>query len=455
MSSRVFINTECSQCGGSINLEEGSHAVFCPYCGSSFLITGYDKVLSYYIPRNTEERRTAVQALSHRYLLTLTDHYRITEINLFYLPFYHLRGKIFQLVPEPQDDSLTWHSSLTSRTQVQTKYLDKSFLATDLEGLKLYSLGVRTSVLQLKLFKKGTLRDKGNVYPVTKGIAEALEIGLGRTHKPSADSCVLSRMLSIVYAPVWEVNVKGINRSFSIIIDALGETIIEEQAPIRFLTDHLTEGEPSTFPTISFHPLTCSNCGWDIPPDSSLYVFVCKNCHWAWECGVDGFRAAKGAIAKAPGVDELPQLIYFPFWTFPAQRENLRGQKEKEGIAKLFIPAFKVRDLSVIYRLANAFSTVQPDLDLMPLSSELAGTQVEGAVMKWEDARELAELLVCNGTNKIHFLSQDKPSRQLLWLPFYEKGIYLRDALLNSGTQKAKIRPPKIPHLSPLTQNLG
>jgi hypothetical protein len=69
--------------------------------------------------------------------------------------------------------------------------------------------------------------------------------------------------------------------------------------------------------------------------------------------------------------------------------------------------------------------------------------------MKWEDARELADLLVCNGTKKIHLLSQDKPSRQLVWLPFYEKGIYLRDALLNSGIQKAKIRPPKIPYPSP------
>jgi predicted RNA-binding Zn-ribbon protein involved in translation (DUF1610 family) len=449
MSSRVFINTECSQCGGSINLEEGTHAVFCPYCGSSFLITGYDKVLSYYIPRNAEERRTAVQALSRRYLLTLTDHYRITEASLFYLPFYHLRGKIFQLVPEPQDDSLVRHSADTNRRQVKTKYLDKSFLATNLEGLKLYSLGVRTSVLQLKLFKKGTLRDRGNVYPVTLGIERALEIGLGKNHKTSANSRVLSRMLSIVYAPVWEVNVKGIDREFSLIIDALGETIIEHQAPFHFLTNHLTEGKSSSFPTISFHALTCPNCGWDIPPDSSLYVFVCTNCHWVWECGVDGFRETRGAIAKAPGENELPRLIYFPFWIFPAQGENRRPQQGKTGIAKLFIPAFKVRDLSVIYRLATVFTNVQPELDLMPLSNDLPAAQVEGAVMKWEDARELADLLVCNGTKKIHLLSQDKPSRQLVWLPFYEKGIYLRDALLNSGIQKAKIRPPKIPYPSP------
>ena len=452
MSSRVFINTECSQCGGSINLEEGTHAVSCPYCGSSFLITGYDTVLSYYIPGNAEERRTAVQAISHRYLLTLTDHYRIAEIHLFYLPFYHVRGNIFQLVPDHQDDTLVLHSTDANRTQVKTKYLDKSFLATNLEGLKLYSLGVRTSVLQLKLFKKGTLHEKGNVYPVTLGIERALEIGLGKNHKTATDYCVLSRMLSIVYAPVWEVNVKGINRTFSIIMDALGETIIEDQAPFHFLTDHLTEGKSNTFPTISFHALTCPNCGWDIPPDTGLYVFVCRNCHWVWECGVDGFRETRGAIVRGHGEDERQQLTYFPFWIFPAQKESQRHTVEKPAAAKVFIPAFKVRDLSVIYRLATTFTTAQPALDLMPLSSDLPAAQIEGAVMKWEDARELADLVVGNGAKKIHLLTQGKPSRQLVWLPFYEKGIYMRDALLHAGIQKAKIRPPNTPHLSPLTR---
>lgn len=452
MSSRVFINTECSQCGGSINLEEGTNAVSCPYCSSSFLITGYDKVLSYYIPRNAEERRTAVQAISHRYLLTLTDHYRIGEIHLFYLPFYHLRGKIFQLLPDHQDDALMLHATDANRTQVKTKYLDKSFLATNLEGLKLYSLGVRASVLQLKLFKKGTLQEKGNVYPVTLGVERALEIGLGKNHKTSTGYCVLSQMLSIVYAPVWEINVKGINRTFSIIIDALGETIIEDQAPFNFLTDNLTEGKSNTFPTISFQALTCPNCGWDIPPDPELYVFVCKNCHWVWECGVDGFRETRGAIVRAHGEDELPQLIYLPFWIFPAQKERQRHKVGKPAAVRVFIPAFKVRDLSVIYRLATTFTTVQPELDLRPLSSDLPAARIEGAVMKWKDARKLADLLVLNGTKKIHLLPQGNPSRQLVWLPFYEKGIYLRDALLHAGIQKAKIRPPNTPHLSPLTR---
>jgi len=56
---------------------------------------------------------------------------------------------------------------------VKTRYLERRFPATNLEGLKIYSLGVRTSVLKLNLFKKGTLKEKGNVYPATMGMDKA------------------------------------------------------------------------------------------------------------------------------------------------------------------------------------------------------------------------------------------------------------------------------------------
>ena len=414
MSSRVFISTECSQCGGILNLEEGTHAVTCPYCSSSFLITGYDKVLSYFIPKNVEERRAAIQTLSYRHLLTHTGHYRIADINLFYLPFYHLRGKIFQLVPDFQADSPSSCSTGANRTKVKTGYLDRNFLATDLEGIKLYSLGIRTSVLQLKLFKKETLEEKGKVYPVTFGINKALDIGLGKNLNNGSTSRVISRILSIVYAPVWEVNVKGIDRAFSIIVDGLGETIIDHKAPFQFLTNNLEEGESKTFPTISFHALTCPNCGWDIVPDSRLYVFVCNNCHWVWECGVDGFSEVRGAIARFRPEGKLPQLNYFPFWIFPARAEN-RGHLTRETkMTRLFIPAFKVRDLNVIYRLATIFTNVQPELDLIPLSGDLTYSRIEGAVMRWEDARALADLLVFNGAKKTSTLPESAPSKKLI-----------------------------------------
>jgi DNA-directed RNA polymerase subunit RPC12/RpoP len=444
MSSRVFISTECSQCGGIINLAEGTNAVKCPYCSSSFLITGYDKVLTYYISNNVEERRPAIQTLAHRHLLTYTDHYRIVDINLFFLPFYHLKGKIFQLVPDAQVDIPVSYPTSVSWSKIKTSYLNKSFLATTLEGLALYSLGIRTSVLRLKLFKSGTLAAKGKVYQVDFGIDKAMEIGLGKTQDNGSYARVISKMLSVVYAPVWEVNVKGIERTFSIIIDGLGETITDDNAPFQFLTENLKEESSKTFPTISFHALKCPNCGWDIPADPSLYVFVCDNCRWVWECATDGFREVSGTIAQPHPESELPELTYLPFWVFPARTETKHHLPKGSKMTRLFIPAFKVRDLSVIYRLATIFTKVQPELDLTSLAGDYSSSRIEGAVMRWKDARELSDLFVGNRTEKTGISLERESTRQLIWFPFYERGLYLRDAILNAGIQKAKIRSPKL-----------
>ena len=442
MPSRVFISTECTQCGGNLNLEEGTNAINCPYCNSSFLVTGYDKVLSYYIPKNLDERHTFAKSLAYRHLRTLTEHYRIKEINLFYLPFYRLRGKTFVLETDLGTDFSHPGSIDLRQAKVKTRYLERSFPAIHLEGLKIYSLGVRTSVLKLNLFKKGMLKEKGNVYPATMGIDKAMEIGLGINYKDEPDHCVISKILSIVYAPLWEVNVLGIDSSFSIIIDALGENMIDKGAPFQFLTTHLKEGDARDFPSISFYTLACPNCGWDIAVKSEQCVFICDNCHRAWESGTEGFQEAGGAIVRVQPIDDSPSLKYYPFWVLSSQ-----------GGYKFFIPAFKVRDLTVIYLLATRFTDAQPELNLTPLSDDdLPSSQMKGAVVRWNDAQELAELVLCSLASHSHLGSaQDKKpvpleitSRQLVWLPFFEKGIYLRDALLNIGILKGKICPPKL-----------
>ena len=451
MPSRVFISTECTKCGGVLNLEEGASAITCPYCSSSFLVTGYDKVLSYYIPKNLDERNTVALSLSRRYLQTLPDHYRIKEVNLFYFPFYRLRGKIFQLVNDPGPEPSPSDPPCDRQAEVKTRYLERSFPATHLEGLSFYSLGVRTSVLKLSFFEKEVLEQRGKIYPVTLDIAKALETGLAANYQQELDHCVISRILSIVYSPLWEVNVLGIDSTFSIIIDAVGESIIEHHAPYQFLTDNHSELSAGELPKIAFHVLQCPNCGWDLAAKPELYIFLCDHCHRAWESGDGGFEEARGAIARVSPADELPLVSYLPFWIISTHTSSGGLQEKDHRQLRLFIPAFKVRDLSVIYRLATTFTTVQPELDLTPLSDDLPSSQVEGAVLRWDDARELAHLFSLSYTSRPLLRTvkdMKRPleilARELIWLPFYEKGIYLRDAILHQGIQKAKIRSPKL-----------
>ena len=447
MPSRVFISTECTKCGGCLNLEEGTNAINCPYCSSSFLVTGYNKVLSYHIPKPLDARQTVVRSLVHRYLCTLPDHHRIQDINLFYLPFYRLTGKIFQLETQIKPGSSSFDSFNSGQVKIRTRYLERSFLATHLEGLKLYSLGVRTSVLKLNLFEKEKLQEKGKVYPVTLGIDKAMETGLGANYKDEPDYCVISKILSIVYSPLWEINILGIDTRFSIIIDALGENIIEHKAPYQFLTANFKEDNSRDFPTITFHALQCPNCGWDLTAKPEHCVFFCDKCYRAWEVKDEGFQELRGAIAHVLLQYDSYPLRYYPFWIIKTNGRYSPSKKSHQKDLKLFIPAFKVRDLTAIYKLATTFTNAQPELNLMPFSDDLPSSQMEGAVMRWDDAQELAELISLSVTSHSHTgITKDKEpapleisSRQLIWLPFYEKGIYLRDALLNVGIQKGKI----------------
>ncbi len=450
MPSRVFISTECTQCGGSLNLEEGTNTITCPYCSSSFLITGYDKVLSYYIPKNIDERKTVARSLAYRHLLKLTDHYRIQDINLFYLPFFRLRGKTFKLETNIHTEPLSPDPFDLRHTRIKTRYLERSFPATHLEGLKLYSLGVRTSVLKLNLFEKEKLKEKGEVYPVTLSIDKAMEIGLGANYKDEPDHCVISKILSIVYSPIWEVNVLGLDTNFSIIIDALGENIIEHNAPYKFLTTNLKESKPQVFPTIAFHTLQCPNCGWDLAVKPELFVFPCDKCHRVWEIGAGGFQEARGDLVQP--LNDLPNPSYYPFWILSTNNfhDSLKKLPQKE--LKLFIPAFKARNLTAIYKLAIAFTNAQPELNLVSLADDFPFSKMEGAVMRQNDAQELADMVLFSLAPHSHYKAVQNikaapleiTSRQLVWLPFYESGLYIRDALLNIGILKGKISSPKL-----------
>lgn len=447
MPSRVFISTECTKCGGCLNLEEGTNTISCPYCGSSFLVTGYNKVLSYHIPKHLDERRTVIRSLIRRYLCTLPDHHRIQETNLFYLPFYRLTGKTFQLGTNIKPGSSSFDPLDSGQVNIRTRHLEKSFLATHLDGLNLYSLGIRTSVLKLTLFEKEKAEEKGKVYPVTLDMDKAMDIGLGANDKDAPDRCVISKILSIVYSPFWEINVLGRDTKFSIIIDAIGETIIEHNAPYQWLTANLKETPCRDLPTITFHALQCPNCGWDLAAEPELCVFFCDHCHRVWDANDEGFQESRGAIARVePPFDSYP-LRYYPFWIIQTNGRHGSSKAFHQKDRKLFIPAFKVRDLTVIHRLATTFTQVQPELDLMSLPDDLPSSRMEGAVMRWDDACELAGWMLRSFTfhspNGIKKENLPTPfgiaSRQLIWLPFYEKGMYLRDALLHTGIQKGKI----------------
>jgi hypothetical protein len=144
--------------------------------------------------------------------------------------------------------------------------------------------------------------------------------------------------------------------------------------------------------------------------------------------------------------DQLSRVHYLPFWVLSARGGYFSSGSKSPGEGKFFIPAFKVRDLMVIYKLATAFTLKQPELTLVPLSGDIPGVQMEGAVMRQGDACELARFVYSTlaDTSSREELWKKPPSweivlKELVWFPFYEKGVFWRDALFNIGIQKGKI----------------
>jgi hypothetical protein len=182
----------------------------------------------------------------------------------------------------------------------------------------------------------------------------------------------------------------------------------------------------------------------------SFSSFHCDKCHRVWEIGAGGFQEASGALVQP--LNDLPNLSYYPFWILSTNNvhDSLKKLPQKE--LNLFIPAFKARNLTAIYKLAIAFTNAQPELNPVSFSDNLPFPKMEGAVMRQNDAQELAELVLFSLAPHSHYeaVKDIKPapleitSRQLVWLPFYESGLYIRDALLNIGILKGKINSPKL-----------
>ncbi len=120
---------------------------------------------------------------------------------------------------------------------------------------------------------------------------------------------------------------------------------------------------------------------------------------------------------------ELEQLKYLPFWV-------LETKTDENGPAKLFLPAFRYRQLKFLSDLAIRISRQQPSYTV--LTEKLP--EVEGCYYDQEDAVMLAQFsqvgMAPRPQEKIKALQEDNFSMTdatLTWFPYEINGIYLID----------------------------
>ncbi|MCI0526615.1 MAG: hypothetical protein L0Y56_04065 [Nitrospira sp.] len=328
-------------------------------------------------------------------------------------------------MPSPSMPKKPIHPNLGSdqEIQFQDRYVEKNFVACDLKGLDMYSLGVRPAVLRLELFQKKALEASGKVVNVNTLPEEAWSHGM-----KAADSqnilyrAVIGRVLSVIYFPFWMVEVERQGERILTILDAVSEAVVKLDAPTSLYAslDHPSGTDPEV---IGFRPLTCPNCGWDFPVKPDDVVFFCSSCKRAWQLLKKDLYEVPYQIAGSPNSDPKEPVKYLPFWT-------LQAQTDKDVPGRFFVPAFRYRRLKVLSDLARNLSRKQPSYPVL----DGERPQVHGCYYDQEDAAMLAQFihveLVSRHSGKIKAFHEEKFSvtnTNLTWFPYKVQGQSLTD----------------------------
>jgi len=218
--------------------------------------------------------------------------------------------------------------------------------------------------------------------------------------------------------------------------------------------------ESEKFYPLKIIPHRCPNCGWDLPVTPFHLVFPCENCKRIWRISESGYLRIRGEKAKIKQKKNLNlprSLEYYPFWVFKTKIPNEKKLTIKDaqrilpseiGLFKVsdkskpflfYVLASEIRNLNKIPDIGLAFTRTQPDLQME--SDKIAN--LKGVFISEEDAKELAEIMWVNLlSSKQNLELKDWKNLvfedgKVVWVPFYEDGIFLRDAEIGYGFQKA------------------
>ncbi len=307
------IDYSCPQCGAPIVLNETDRLLTCPYCRVRHYLVPED-IFRYYLPPDP----------------------RLAEADrLLFVPYGRFRGMYFHLL---------W-------PDIESKVIDYNFLAIK-EACFPGSLGLRPQILHLRpaLFHRGeesltpdqdlfdfqrhrTLTGSGSKSPYSRPTIE--------------DDAYIGEVKSIVYAPFY--------RQLPHWIDAISNQPIptsEEGPPHPEL-----HRDASYSWKVSFLPVLCPDCGWDLEAENESCILFCPQCDSAWEPAGKGFKKIGYEVIGVPG---NPEDYYgLPFWRFtplpgsrvyeilaegrgPKKRGSGRGGEPGSPRSAFWLPAFKI-----------------------------------------------------------------------------------------------------------------
>jgi len=466
MQKRLVVSTECPTCAAPLDFQEGSNAVRCEYCRSNLLVTGRKQVLSYYVEPKIEPRTAARNA----WVAARERGWRCRAVRWerYFVPYYRLVGHDLRWErnqPEPRlhdqteesDLRLTYSainlavtaglataapSALKNLSEeggggtLRDRYVDKNFLAADLKDAGLYSLGVRLSVLKLRLFSSAAVGGLGHVVAPTLAPDAALTQGMNTVALEAGilQRKVIGRVLSVVYYPLCVVELERGDKNLLGIVDGVSGSVarLGAQPSLCEALQRRPTGEP---PCVGFRPLACPNCGWDLPVEADFVIFFCSSCERAWEIVASDLHRVAHTIADVPtpaGADASAPARFLPFWV-------LESAERDQGPTRFYVPAFRYRRLKILVDLARDMSGKERTYT----SYQGKTPALHGCYYDQEDAVSLAEVtypgLSSFPERTIERLRDDPLSlsgASLTWFPFRPEANSLRDPFTRRAISK-------------------
>jgi len=466
----LFLSTSCPQCGADVSFEEESTVLYCQYCGGALRVAGRSGVIRTYVaPR--EDIRSIKKIIRKALRHAKAKKALVTEKRLFFAPYWRIKGMVFRWIFGKKLDG-------EILKELKTKPLDYTFPAYEGIHLGLRSLGVRPAALKLLFFDRRKMSKTGAIMNVATTFDTAVihgasvrDVGLDETgvRLHLGRTRLVGERYGIIYFPFWMMRLSlGAKGSVVLILDAVANKVT------RVLTDEQwrdmeekTGRQPATvsFSRVFFIPFKCPNCGWDLPLNRFDMIHLCGTCHRAWMEKGGRLKAVRFEAAAPPeGLNE--SLVYLPFWVFHAEMTSngqslkttadlhafspLYPSKAQEGTKprpiRFYVPAVAIRNISAANKLATRVTHNQPSFDPMP-KDRLQDCRFMGVFLGPEAAADMADVLLCSLTPASNQKRQDFVKHahtainklDLVWWPFYEQRLFLRDAICGCGIQKGAL----------------
>lgn len=332
------VEHSCSQCGAPVLLEEADRLFTCTHCRVRLYLAG-GRVAKYCLPSDPALR----------------------EDELLYVPYWHVRGAHYSVF----------------LTETKSRFLDVSRLAFTPSRMPV-SLGMRAQAMTMRPAVDGVagkfVRPDvpfGEMIGGAERMARAF--GGGDRRARIYHRAFVGEAVSLIYAPVLadgdELIDAVLNRPY-------GDTGRGEGVDFSPLDD-------SGKWRVTFLPVVCPNCGWDMPGERKSEVLPCPSCNRVWQ--VEGRRFVELPFAAMEGEGD----IALPFWKVEAEVEGveLESFSELAELANLpvnsrdewreqkpafWAPAFRTRP-GLFLRLAR-------QLSLRPPGEEMSARVPEGTL---------------------------------------------------------------------------